>query len=206
MAGSISTAGASFSRNPIVPQYDRRVRSKKPVDMLRDLAAPRELLEWVRPMPADSAARTAWVDATRADWMPYLAKLRGIGDDTILRATCECALETFGALDGDEGRRVLDVLRQTVADGRPALANVEADLADLKLAIIAWSNQTRPTARPAWMAAAELVFEVARASVRGRILVGIALALRMIAHATARGGRPSHNDLVARFRDKLVLG
>lgn len=180
--------------------------SKKPIDVLRDLAAPRELIEWVRVMPAESASRTAWVDATRADWMPYLARLRGIGDDTILRATCECALETFSALGGDEGGRVLAVLQRTRDGGRGELANVETELADLRLAIIASSHDAKPTARPAWMAAAEVVLELARASVRGRILVGIALALKMIAQASPRGGRPSHHDLVARFRDKLVLG
>ena len=182
------------------------MRPPKPVDVLRDLAAPRELVEWVRVMPAESAARTAWVDATRADWMPYLAKLRGIADETILRATCECALETFGKLDGDDAIRVLGVLRATIEQGRSALATAEADLADLKLKIIAASNQTQPAARPPWMHVAELVFELARASVRGRILVGIALALKMVAHASSKGGRPAHNDLVARFRDKLLLG
>ena len=191
------------------PRYPRSVPpSKKPADELHALAAPRELIDWVRVMPPESAARTAWVYATRADWMPYLAKLRGIGDDTILRATCECAVDTFASLDGPEAARVLGVLRQTIENGRPALASVEADLADLKLAIIAWSHQTRPTARPPWMHAAELVFELARASVRGRVIVGIALALKMLAHANPRGkpsARPAHNDLVARFRDKLVL-
>ena len=179
---------------------------KKPIDVLRDLAAPRELIEWVRVMPADAAVRTAWVDATRADWMPYLARLRGIADDTILRATCECALETFAALEGDEARRVLAVLQRTSDAGRGELAGVETELADLRLAIIASSHDTRPAARPAWMAAADLVFELARASMRGRILVGISLALKMVAHASPRGGRPAHHDLVARFRDKLVLG
>ena len=182
------------------------MRTKKPAEVMVDLAAPRELVEWVRLLPVESAARTAWVDATRADWMPYLAKLRGIDDNTILRATCECALETFAQLDGEEGRRVLDVLRAAHANGRTALATAETDLADLKLKIIQQSHQTAPTPRPPWMHAAELVFELARASQRGRILVGIALALKMVAHASPRGGRPAHNDLVARFRDKLVLG
>jgi hypothetical protein len=182
--------------------------AKKPVDLLRDFAAPRELIEWVRLMPADSATRTAWVDATRADWMPYLAKLRNISDDTILRATCECAIDTFSTLDGDEARRILDVLRATIASGRGALATVESDLNDLKLAIIAWSHRTQPVARPGWMHAAELLFELSRASGRGRILVGIALAMKMLAHANTRGrpnARPAHQDLVARFRDKLIM-
>src|SRR5215210_3240315 len=115
-------------------------------------------------MPHESAARTAWVDATRVEWMPYLAKLRGLDDGTILRATCECAVDTFAPLEGPEAQRVVGVLRAAVDNGRAALANVETELADLKLAIIAWSNQTRPTARPAWMHAAELVFELARAA------------------------------------------
>jgi hypothetical protein len=182
---------------------------KKPADELHSLAAPRELVDWVRVMPHESAARTAWVDATRADWMPYLAKLRGIDDATILRATCECALESFAPLEGPEAGRVLGVLRATVENGRPALANVETELADLKLAIIAWTHETRPGTRPPWMHAAEVVFELGRAAGRGRILAGISLALKMIAHANPRGkpnARPAHHDLVARFRDKLVLG
>jgi hypothetical protein len=182
---------------------------KKPADELHAMAAPRELVDWVRAMPVESAARTAWVDATRADWMPYLARLRGIDDATVLRATCECAVETFGSLEGPEAARVLGVLRATIEQGRPALANVETELADLKLEIIAWSHQTRPTARPPWMHAAELVFELSRAAGRGRMFVGIALALKMLAHANTRGrpnARPAHQDLVARFRDKLVLG
>lgn len=183
--------------------------AKKPADELVALAAPRELVEWVRVMPPEQAARTAWVDATRADWMPYLAKLRGIDDATILRATCECALETFATIEGDEAARIRQVLGSAIDTGRPALASVETDLADLKRAITAWSLQTRPQARPGWMHAAELVFELARAAGRGRILVGIALAMKMLAHANTRGkpnARPAHQDLVARFRDKLVLG
>ena len=178
--------------------------AKKPADELHALAAPRELIDWVRMMAPESAARTAWVDATRADWMPYLAKLRGITDDTMLRVTSECAAETFASLEGPEAARVLGVLRQAAENGRSALATVETDFADLKLAIIAWSHQTRPTARPPWMHAAELVFELARAAGRGRIIVGIALALKMLAHANPNK-KPKHQDLVARFREKLVL-
>ncbi|MBA3503943.1 MAG: hypothetical protein M4D80_10845 [Myxococcota bacterium] len=182
--------------------------TKKPADELHSLAAPRELVDWVRMMPPESAARSAWVDATRADWMPFLAKLRGLTDDAILRATCECVLETYGTLEGAEAARLLAVLHQTVETGRSALATVETDLADLKLAIIASSHETKPTARPAWMPAAELVFELSRAAGRGRILAGIALAMKMLAHANPKNkpkARPAHQDLVARFRDKLVL-
>ena len=183
--------------------------TKKPADELHSLAAPRELVDWVRGMPYETAARTAWVDATRPEWMPYLAKLRGVTDDTILRATCECATEIFAPLDSPEATRIMAVLRQTIDSGRSALATVETDLADLKLAIIAWSHQTRPTARPPWMHAAELLFELSRAAGRGRILVGIALALKMLAHANPKNKpnpRPAHQDLIARFRDKLVQG
>jgi hypothetical protein len=177
--------------------------TKKPADVLHSLAAPRELVDWVRQMPHESAARSAWVDATRAEWMPFLAKLRGATDDTILRATCECALETFASVEASpEATRVLDVLRRTAEGGRSVLATTETDLADLKLLIIGASHQTTPTARPAWMPPAEIVFELTRAASRGRILAGIALALKMLAHSKKR---PAHQDLIARFRDKLVL-
>jgi hypothetical protein len=182
--------------------------TKKPADELHALAAPRELIEWVRVMPPEAAARTAWVDVTRADWMPFLAKLRGLSDDTILRATCECAVETFATLEGPEAARVLAVLRQTIEVGRSALASVEADFADLKLAIIGFSHEAKPGMRPAWVPAAELLFELARAAGRGRFTAGLALALKMLAHVNPRGktnARPAHNDLVARLRDKLVL-
>lgn len=182
--------------------------SKKPADELHALAAPRELIEWVRVMPPEMATRTAWVDATRADWMPFLAKLRGINDDTILRATAECAVETFAVLEGPEAARVLGVLRAIIENGRPALATVETDFADLKLAIIAWSHEKGTTPRPLWMHAAEMLFELARAAGRGRFVAGLALALKMLAHANPRGKlnpRPAHHDLVARLRDKLVL-
>ena len=52
----------------------------KPVDALRNLAAPRDLIEWVRKLPPDTAAHSSWVDAARADWMPahldLVARLR----------------------------------------------------------------------------------------------------------------------------------
>src|SRR5688572_4378757 len=97
----------------------------KPVDALRNLAAPRDLIEWVRKLPPETAARSSWVDATRADWMPYLAALRGIGTEAILRAVCECAVETAGALDSPEGQRVVGVLRDAAARGKAALATTE---------------------------------------------------------------------------------
>ena len=183
--------------------------ARTPVDELRDLGAPRELMEWVRKLPPATAARSAWVDASRADWMPYLAVVRGIQQDAILRALCDCALDIVPALDGAEGERVLAVLRDTSARGKAALSTTEKDLADLKLAIVAWSNQTRPTARPAWMYWAELVLELARAASRGNMLVGLSIGMRLLANANTIGkanARPAHNDLVNRLRDKLTLG
>ena len=182
--------------------------AKKPDDELRAIAAPRELIEWVRKMRPELAARAAWVDVPRADWVPYLAVLRGIGRDSILRATCACAVEVAGPIDGPEAERLLAILRATASTGREALATAEADLADLRQAIIASSHRTQPRARPTWMPWAELVFELARASSRGNVLVGVALAMRIMANATARGkagDRPGHGDLVARFRDQLML-
>lgn len=189
--------------------YDRRVIQAKPVDALRNIAAPRELIEWVRKLPPETAARSAWVDATRADWMPYLASIRGIGNEAIVRAVCECAAETAGTLEGPEGERVLEVLRQSASRGKAALATTEADLADLKLAIIQWGNKTAPIARPLWMYWCELVLELARAASRGNVLVGVSLAARLLANANTIGkpnARPAHLDLVARLREKLTLG
>jgi hypothetical protein len=183
--------------------------AKKPVDELRNIGAPRDLIEWVRKLPPETAARSAWVDASRADWMPHLAVIRGLGSDQILRAICECALEIVGPLEGPEGARVLDVLRDTAARGRAALATAEADLADLKLAIIAYGHQTQPGTRPPWMYWAELVLELARAASRSNMLVGMSLAMRLLAYANTIGkpsARPAHHDLVQRLRDKLTLG
>ena len=87
---------------------------KRPVDELRSIAAPTELVEWVRKLPADTAKRQAWVDAPRADWIPYLAVLRGIGHDAILRAACACALDAaeLRLADGSvESSRVVAALR-----------------------------------------------------------------------------------------------
>ncbi len=182
---------------------------KKPVDELRDISAPRDLIEWVRKLAPDTAARSAWVDANRADWMPYLAAIRGINQNVILRAICECALDIIPALDGPEGARILAVLRETAISGGSVLKTTEQDFGDLKLAIIAWGHQTSPTARPPWMYWAELVLELARASGRGNMLVGMSLGMRLLANANTIGkpnARPAHMDLVARLRDKLTLG
>lgn len=171
--------------------------SKKPADQLHSLAAPRELVEWVRLMPHETAASTAWADATRPEWMPFLAKLRGIADDTILRATCECAFESLASLEtSPEATRLLDLLKRGAEGGRPVLTNAETELADLKLKIIARSHETQAPA--AWMQPAELVFELARAASRGRMLAGIALVLKSLA------GK-KRQDLIARFRDKLLV-
>jgi hypothetical protein len=174
----------------------------RPADQLRALGAPRELVEWVRKLPTDTAARAAWVDAPRADWLPYLAVLRGLSHDAILRATCECAVENAGTPDGEPTARVLAVLRDACARGRDALAPVERELADLRAELIAYGANTRPGARPPWMFWAELVFELQRATSRGNALVGIALAMRMLATADKRG---KHGELVARLREKLTL-
>jgi len=189
--------------------YDRRVIQAKPVDALRNIAAPRDLIEWVRKLAPETAARQAWVDATRADWIPYLASIRGITNDAIIRAVCECTVETAGTLEGAEGERLLNVLRDGASRGRSALATTEADLADLKLAIIQWGNKTPPVARPMWMYWCELVLELARAASRGNVLVGVSLAARLLANANTIGkpsARPAHLDLVARLREKLTLG
>lgn len=181
----------------------------KPIDALRNLAAPRDLIEWVRKLPPEGAERSSWVDATRADWMPYLAAMRGVKSDAILKAVCECALETAGALDGPQGERVVGVLRDCATRGKAALATTEADLADLKLTIIqSGHNTTSPVARPVWMYWAELLLELARASSRGNVLVGISLAARLLASAntiTKPNARPAHLELVARLREKLTI-
>jgi len=189
-------------------EYDRPVIQAKPIDALRNLAAPRDLIEWVRKLPPDAAARSSWVDATRADWMPYLAAMHGIGTEAILRAVCDCTVETAGELEGPEGERVLGVLRDCAARGKVALATTETDLADLKLLIIQWGHKTAPVARPMWMYWAELLLEVARAASRGNVLVGVSLAARLLASANTIGkpnARPAHLDLVARLREKLTL-
>src|SRR5262245_33468978 len=82
---------------------------KRPAEQLRAIAAPRELIEWVRKMNPEEATRRAWIDVTRADWLPYLAVLRGISHDAIVRAACECTVELAGpALAGAEGARIVD--------------------------------------------------------------------------------------------------
>jgi hypothetical protein len=140
--------------------------------------------------------------------MPYLAAMRGIGTEAILRAVCECAVETAGAIEGPEAERVLATLRDAAGRGKAALATTEKDLADLKLAIIQGGNKTAPVARPMWMYWAELVLEIARAAARGNVLVGVSLAARLLANANTIGkpnARPAHLDLVARLREKLTL-
>lgn len=178
---------------------------KRPVEQLRDIAAPRDLIEWVRKLPPEGAARRAWVDAPRADWVPYLAVLRGITADAILRAACECAVETAEATRihaSAEGARVVAVLRACAERGRDALATTEADFQDLRLAMI--DPGATSAAGAAWMFWAKLALELARGAGRGNRLIGIALALRMLASARP-GARVSHLDVVARLRDKLTL-
>jgi hypothetical protein len=167
---------------------------KKPVDALRAMAAPRELVEWVRKMNPEDAVRQAWIDVPRAEWMPYLAILRGISKDAIMRATRAIIVEVAepAVASSPEGTRVLAVLR----DG--ALASADEDLEDLRRAILAHGEANQPP----WMFWCRVVLELARASRRGNPLIGVALALRMM---SATGGRRAQSDLVARYRDALVL-
>lgn len=166
---------------------------KKPADALRTMAAPRELVEWVRKMKPDEAVRQAWIDVPRADWMPYLAVLRGISKDAIVRATCACASELAEpALATPQGARIASALQAT------SLATAEQELEDLRLAMIAHGEADQP----AWMFWCRLVLELARATRRGNPLIGVSLALRMMSTA---GGRRASSDLVARYRDALVL-
>ncbi len=165
----------------------------KPVDALHSLAAPRDLIEWVRKLGPDEAVRRAWIDVPRADWMPYLAVLRGIDKAAIVRATCACARELAEpALASPEGARVATVLRDE------ALVDAEQALEDLRLAMLAHGEANQPP----WMFWCRLVLELSRATRRGNPLIGVALALRMMA---GQGGRRGASELVARFRDALLL-
>lgn len=172
---------------------------KLPADQLRDLAAPREIVEWVRKMPAADAPRTAWIDVTRAEWLPYIAGLRGFDHEAIVRATCSCAVDLAGAASEPTQQRLVDILRAGAEQGRAALAPVEPALEDLRLKILAHGTQP---ALP-WMFWAKLVLELARASRRGNPLIGVSLALKMLVDAR---GRRTNTELIARFRDKLTLG
>ncbi len=166
---------------------------KKPVDALRAMAAPRELVEWVRKLNPDEAVRRAWIDVPRAEWMPYLAVLRGISKDAVVRATCSTALDLAEpALTSAEGARIAAVLRDQ------SLATAEQDLDDLRRAMLAHGEANRP----AWMFWCQLVLELSRATKRGNPLIGVALSLRMLANT---GGRRAQSDLVARFRDALLM-
>jgi hypothetical protein len=170
---------------------------KKPVDMLRSMAAPRDLIEWVRKMNPDEAVRRAWIDVTRADWMPYLAVLRGISKDATLRATCACALELAEpALASPEGQRIAGILRDG-AERREGLFTAEQQLDDLRRAMLAHGEANQPV----WMFWCRLVLELGRAAQRNP-LIGVALALKMM---SSFGGRRGASDLVARYRDALVL-
>ncbi len=171
---------------------------KLPADLLRDVAAPREIVEWVRKMPAVDAPRTAWIDVPRAEWLPYLATLRGFDHDAILRATSSCALELAGAATEPEQERLNAVLTAGAEQGRKALATVEPTLEDLRLKILA--HGTQPPLP--WMFWAKLVLELARTSRRGNPLIGASLAMRMLVDAR---GRRANTELIARFRDKLTL-
>jgi hypothetical protein len=167
--------------------------AKKPVEALRAMAAPRELIEWVRKMKPEEAVRQAWIDVPRPDWMPYLAVLRGISKGAIVRATCECARELAEPIaTSPEGARIVALLRDD------ALATAEQQLEDLRLVMIQHGEANQPV----WMFWLRLVLELARATRRGNPLIGVSLALRML---STNAGRRGNSDLVARFRDALVM-
>jgi hypothetical protein len=171
--------------------------AKKPAEALRAMAAPRELVEWVRKMNPDEALRRAWIDVSRAEWMPYLAVLRGISKDAIVRATCACALELAEpVLAPPPGDRIVALLRDG-AERRDALLTAEQQLDDLRRAMLAHGEVNQP----AWMFWCKLVLELGRAAGRNP-LIGVSLALRML---STSGGRRGASDLVARYRDALVL-
>jgi hypothetical protein len=166
---------------------------KKPIEALHSMAAPRELIEWMRKIKPEDALRQAWIDVPRAEWMPYLAILRGISKDAIMRATCATALAVGEpVLTSPEGARILAVLRDQ------SFANAEQQLDDLRLAMLAHGEANQPP----WMMWCRLVLELSRATRRGNPLIGVSLALRMM---SATGGRRAQSDLVSRFRDALVL-
>lgn len=169
---------------------------KLPADLLRDVAAPREVVEWVRKMPAVDAPNTAWSSVPRAEWLPYLATLRGFDHEAIVRAACSCALDLMEASTEPEHERVNKILADAAEHGRKALAPVEAALEDLRLKILA--HGTQPPLP--WMLWAKLVLELARTSRRGNALIGVSLALRMLVDAR---GRRANTELITRFRDKL---
>jgi hypothetical protein len=166
---------------------------KKPVEALHSMAAPRELIDWVRKIKPEDALRQAWIDVPRAEWMPYLAILRGISKDAIMRATCAIALEVAEpVLTSPEGQRVAAVLRDQT------LSTAEEQLEDLRRAMLAHGEANQPP----WMFWCRLVLELSRATRRGNPLIGVSIALRLM---TSAGGRRGSSDLVARFRDALVL-
>jgi hypothetical protein len=172
---------------------------RKPADALHSLGAPREVVEWVRKMPPVDAPRTAWIDCPKADWLPYIATLRGFDNGAIVRATCACVLDLTGPPADPTSQRLADILGAGAEQGISALAPVEPTLEDLRLAML--QHGTQPPLP--WMPLARLVLELARASRRGNPLIGVALALRVLIDV---GGRRANTDLLARFRDKLTLG
>jgi len=173
---------------------------KKPADQLHSIGAPREIVEWVRKMPPVDAPRTAWIDCPRAEWLPYIATLRGVDNNTIVCATCACAIDLAGPATEPVQQRLIDILKAGADKGRSALEPAEAALEDLRLAMLAHGTAPNP---PAWAVWAKLVLELARASRRGNPLIGVSLAMRMLVDAR---GRRANSDLIARFRDKLTTG
>jgi hypothetical protein len=173
---------------------------KKPVDLLRDMAAPRDLIEWVNKMPAADAPRTAWIDAPRAEWLPYIAGLRGFNHAAVICATCACLVDLAGPSDDPTQQRLVALLQAGAEKGRPGLASAETDLEDLRLKMIAHGDADDA---PAWTVWAKIVFELARAARRGNPLIGAAQALRMVVDAR---GRRASSDVIGRFRDKITVG
>jgi len=180
---------------------------KKPDEELRNLSAPRDLIDWVKKLPVATAKRDAWVDAARADWMPYIAAIRGISNETIVRAICEITLDAMAKVEGPEAERLRVVLASAVSTGSSMLRNAEKDLEDLRLAIVQAGVQTQPGARPPWMYWAELIFELARSSGRGNPLLGMGMAMKLLAYSNTiakPNARAAHHDFVGRLRDKLT--
>jgi hypothetical protein len=92
------------------------------------------------------------------------------------------------------GDRVLASLREP-----SQLAAAEQQLDDLRVKMLAHGEVTPA---PPWFFWCKLVLELSRAVRRGNAMIGISLALRMMATS---GGRRGSSDLVARFRDELLV-
>ena len=141
----------------------------------------------------------AWIDCPKADWLPYVATLRGFDNGAIVRATCACVLELTDPAADPISQRLADILRAGAEQGISALKPIEPTLEDLRIAMLQHGTQTPLP----WMPVAKLVLELSRAARRGNPLIGVALALRVLMDVR---GRRANTELLARFRDKLTLG